>query len=269
MRDNVPMTPRARAKTNGKTLCNGERSPRQARDDAAKAARVDAPEKVDDVVGSRPIARIGNLSSDLETPPPTTTAAATPSDDEEEGVADEEVVRLAVDRINIGAIAGMDGGTGALKKDDKLRAIVASLAKVDAAQGKERSLLRNFRRRMFLSAKKSIERIVKVFGSCEVKVCVFVSSPFKSIDDMMFTNHETFERALSSQKDSKKTKKMIKLAVSKISKKMAKILHKLGAAKRREKKLQSENERLRSKLADAEQEIATLHQMIANDIFPF
>lgn len=247
------MTTRARAKTNGKTLCNGIRSPRRGRDDAAKVARVDAPEKVDDVVGSRPIARIGNLSSDFETTPTTTAAAATESDDEEEGVADEEVVRLAVDGINIGAVAGMGGGTGALKlkRDDKLRAIVQSLARVDAARGEERSRLRNFRYEIARSSITLLKRLDRVFGS-EIEVDLRITSPFQRVAETIYTN-----RAPDEESDVHVSKSIEKLneAVKDLRKEIDMINkgeHERAAEKRREDDLHGEIER---ELQDVQQRL--------------
>ena len=233
MGDNVPMTTRTSTKTNGKTHRNGERSPRQDREGDAKAARVDAPEK-DDVVGSRPTARIGNLSSDLETTPTTTAAAATESDDEEEGVADEEEVRLAV--------AGMGGGTGAPKRDSKLRAIVQSLERVDAAQGKDRSLLRNFRYEIARSSMTLLKRLDRVFGS-EIEVDLRITSPFQRVAETIYTN-----RAPDEESDVHVSRSIEKLneAVKDLRKEIDMINkgeHERAAEKRREDDLHGEIER--------------------------
>ena len=236
MRDNVPMTTRTSTKTNGKTHRKGERSPRQARDGDAKAARVDAPEKVDDVVGSRPIARIGNLSSDFETTPTTTAAAATESDDEEEGVADEEVVRLAVDGINIGAVAGTGGGTGAPKRDIKLRKIVQSLARVDAAHGNDRRLLRNFLYDIAQSTKTLLMRLDRVFGS-EIKVDLRVTSPFQTVSDTIYTN-----RAPNESDDEQRTERVHE-DIRDLKKRMEEVELERAAEKRREDERRGEIER--------------------------
>ena len=259
MRDNVPMTTRASTKTNGKTLYNGIRSPRRGRVDGAKTRRVNASEKVDDDVVSSPARRTGNLLPDLETtPPPTTAAAATASDDEEGGVADEEELRLAVDGINIGAVAGTGGGTGAPKRDIKLREIVQSLARVDDARGEDRSLLRNFLYEVSSSAKKLVQRVDFVFGSA-VRVALLVTSPFQRLPDVLYTNDERLRALLSAPNDESdvhvhQSIKKLKEQVNGLRKEvdtMNKVEQERAAAKRREDALRRENESLKIKLRHA------------------
>lgn len=174
------MTTRASTKTNGETLYNGIRSPRRDRDDAAKVARVDAPEKVDDVVGSRPTERTGNLSPVLETPTTTTAttkAASTASDDEEEGRNDADAAQPAVEGDD--APVEMDGGTDAAPgRIEALRRLVPEEGVFnDEVQGENRVKLRKFYNATMDIVHTRLQNVTTVFGP-HVRLKLDVESPF-------------------------------------------------------------------------------------------